>query len=141
MKEKKAKITKCVFTKEWINPSGTLVYYHEITFSNGDVGTCGKMMKYPKELSEGTELTYTIDGTGKIKVIPNTMKNSNSSNSNTAKPAGKMSFSKKHDDFLGYAWSYAKDLIIAGKSMQDVEELNKVARYIYEEIGKMLENR
>ena len=40
--------------------------------------------------------------------------------------------------YLGYAWSYAKDLIIAGKTMKDVEELNNVARYIYSEIGKML---
>ena len=39
---------------------------------------------------------------------------------------------------LGYAWSYAKDLIVAGKTMQDVEELNNVARYIYDQIGDML---
>jgi hypothetical protein len=41
---------------------------------------------------------------------------------------------------LGYAWSYAKDLIIAGKTLQDMEELNAVARYIYNEIGSMLNN-
>ena len=42
------------------------------------------------------------------------------------------------EQMLGYAWSYAKDLIVAGKTMQDVEELNNVARYIYDQIGDML---
>jgi hypothetical protein len=50
--------------------------------------------------------------------------------------SGGRSFSQ--EEFLGYAWSYAKDLIVAGKKAKDLEELNKMATYIYERIGVML---
>jgi hypothetical protein len=46
--------------------------------------------------------------------------------------------SKKPEEFLGYAWSYAKDLIIAGKKMKDVEECSQLAEYIYGKIKDML---
>lgn len=141
LEPKTARIVKCVFTSEWQNPSGGITYYHELTMDNLDVGTIGKITKYPKELSEGVTIAYTIDEKKKIKVISSSMdvqKNTNSGFS--GKQSKQYSGSKKQDDFLGYAWSYAKDLVIAGKSMDDVEELNKMARYIYEEIGKMLKN-
>ena len=47
---------------------------------------------------------------------------------------------KGQEAFLGYAWSYAKDLIIAGKTSKDFAELKKVASLIYDEIGTMINN-
>jgi hypothetical protein len=38
------------------------------------------------------------------------------------------------EEFLGYAWSYAKDLIVAGKKAKDFNELKTLARAIYSEI-------
>lgn len=141
LEPKTAKIIKCVFTSEWQNPSGGITYYHELTMDNLDVGSIGKVSKYPKELSEGVTLIYTIDEKRKIKVISTSMdaqKSSSYPNNKTGKSYN--SSPKKQDEFLGYSWSYAKDLVVAGKTMADVEELNKMARYIYDEIGKMLKN-
>lgn len=140
LEPKTAKIVKCIVSGEWQNPSGGITYYHELTMDNLDVGTIGKVSKYPKELSEGVTLIYTIDEKRKIKVISSSMEPQKSYNGNINKPKPAYNGVKKQDDFLGYAWSYAKDLVIAGKTMEDVEELNKMARYIYDEIGKQLRN-
>lgn len=136
--QKNARVVKCVVTNEWQNPSGGITYYHELTLDNLDIGTVGKMQKYPKELSEGAMLVYTIDEKNKIKIINSSME-SGKMDKKFTKTTGNTA--KKHEDFMGFAWSYAKDLIIAGKDMRDVNELNEVARYIYTEIGKMLKNQ
>ena len=75
------------------------------------------------------------------------MENNNSNQQNNYNNGNKKSNTQnytprpaKQEQFLGYAWSYAKDLIVAGKNSDDLEELNKCARYIYDEIGKMLNN-
>lgn len=133
MKDNTSKISSSVFSNEWTNPSGGTTYYYDITFENGDSGSIGVTDINSEKVRVGTELTYTIIN-GKIKVqqMPNTP---------TPKYTGNRNYSKgknSQEQFLGYAWSYAKDLIIAGKTMQDVDELNKVARYIYNEIGDML---
>lgn len=141
MSEKKSKIVKCVFTNDWVNPSGGTTYYHEITLENGDTGNCGTKEKYPQKLKEGTIIVYSIDDKRKIKITTvEDQKPMEQQYKKTYTNQTKTFGTKKQDDFLGYAWSYAKDLVVAGKTMQDVEELNKVARYIYEEIGKMLNN-
>lgn len=145
MSQKTAKVVTCVFTNEWKNPSGSMVYYHEITLDNLETGTVGKMEKYPTEISQGATITYTLDtATKKIKVISSNMDTKTKSEAKETSKApftgAKTSYAKNPSDFLGFTWGYAKDLIIAGKTMADVEELNKVARYIYAEIGKMLKN-
>jgi hypothetical protein len=139
MYNKTSRIVKCTFTNEWQNQTGAMIYYHELVLENGDTGSCGAMEKMPTKLSPNSPIHYTIDNK-KIKIISNS---SESSNNNYQKPMATKTSSKtygpkKKDEFLGYAWSYAKDLLIAGKTMDDVEELNKIARYIYSEIGKML---
>jgi hypothetical protein len=145
MAQKKSKVVKCVFSNEWKNPSGSLTYYHDVTLENGDTGSIGSMEKYSKKFTEGTIIDYTLEN-GKIKII--TMENNsnqkNNNYQNNATKQGNSNYSNprptKQEQFLGYAWSYAKDLIVAGKNSDDLEELNKCARYIYDEIGKMLNN-
>jgi len=128
--EKSAKITKSSFSNEWVNPSGGTTYYFDIVFDNKDAGAIGVTDKDSERVVVGKKIKYTIIGT-KIKVIE--------VETETAKPSYKSYKGKNsQESFLGYAWSYAKDLHIAGKSMEDIEELNDMARYIYNEVGKML---
>jgi len=138
MSNKNSKIVNSNFTSEWKAPNGAVLYYHELTMENGDKGTCGIKEKSPPKIWSGANVTYSIDDKNKIKIIVSDMDNQ-PQQSQPSKSYGKQNTSKQ-DTFIGYAWSYAKDLIIAGKTMEDVEELNKVARFIYDEIGKMLHN-
>ena len=148
MSYKTSKVEKCVFSNEWKNPSGTLTYYHDVTLENGDTGSIGAIEKYPKKFTEGTIIDYELQN-GKIKIMQNQNDNGYSSSNKPRKQgnSGTSNYSSyqsnkgtKQEQFLGYAWSYAKDLIVAGKTSEDLEELNKCARYIYEEIGRMLNN-
>jgi|688.fasta_scaffold137085_4 hypothetical protein len=136
-------ITKTHITGEWINPSGKTVYYHQLTIDNGDIGSIGVMERYPNKISTGTFIQYTIDDKQKIKILNDT----NTLFQNTAPMPNKQYSTQRKaftpsaklpSDFLGFTWGYAKDLVIAGKTMQDVEELNKIARYIYEQVKDML---
>lgn len=147
MSYKTSKVVKCIFSNEWKNPAGTLTYYHDVTLENGDIGSIGAMEKYPKKFTEGAVIDYEIQN-GKIKIVQNQNDNGYSSgnksrkqgNSSTNNYSNQANRGTKQEQFLGYAWSYAKDLIVAGKNSEDLEELNKCARYIYEEIGRMLNN-
>jgi hypothetical protein len=131
MRDKVSKISQSTFSNEWTNPSGGNTYYFDIVFANGDKGSIGVTDKFSDKIKVGTELNYQIIN-NKIKV--NQM-------SQPPKTEYTKTYSKSRnsqEQFLGYAFSYAKDLIIAGKGMNDVEELNQVARYIYDQIGEML---
>jgi len=130
MKEKTATILKCTFTKEWKNPKGAIVYYHLLQLDNGDVGNIGTMEKNPSKIKEGTKITYEIKD-DKIKLVVD------SGYKATKSKGGGGAYRKREmsdEEFLGYAWSYAKDLIVAGKKMKDFKELKDLARAIYGEI-------
>jgi hypothetical protein len=129
-----SKVVKCLFTNEWVNPANKIVYYHQITLENGDVGTVGSMEKYPSKITEGAKIQYVIEN-GKIKIEESMDKPQKQFQNYQAK-----SNTNKHDSFLGYAWSYAKDLVIAGKTSDDYDEVRRIAHLIYYEIGEMLEN-
>ena len=64
---KTAKITSINFSREWNNPKGGIIYYHQIEFDNGDKGSCGTKEKLPAKLGVGTEHTYELVD-GKIKL-------------------------------------------------------------------------
>lgn len=134
MQNKSSKVAKCRFTKEWSNPSGQIVYYHELVLENGDVGNVGTMEKYSDKIKEGAFVSYTIDENNKIRLVAD----STFTKPVYKAPAKSSGGGQKHEAFIGYAWSYAKDMVIAGKGMQDVDELRAVARFIYDEIGRQL---
>jgi hypothetical protein len=141
---KKAKILICKFSTEWLNPiTKKIIYYHSLILDNGDVGTIGKMENLPKEISIDSIIEYTISEDGKIKIISSSndsKENDKSvSNNDSSKSFKQKNRIKGQEAFLGYAWSYAKDLIIAGKTSKDLKELDKVAEHIYNKIGEMLE--
>lgn len=133
MKEKISKISQSTFSNEWTNPSGGTTFYFDIIFENGDSGSIGVTDKFSEKVKVGVELNYQIIN-GKIKVnqMSNTPAPNYANNKSYSKPKN------SQEQYLGFTWGYAKDLIIAGKTMNDVDELNKVARYIYEQIGQML---
>jgi hypothetical protein len=105
--EKKAKITKVTFTKEWGSGS-SITFFHDIELDNGDKGSIGAKEKNSPKLAPGTELTYTIEAGqygNKIKAVgaPN--------------GGGGFSGGKKSDPKLqhaAFAMSYTKDLVVAG---------------------------
>jgi hypothetical protein len=138
MNEKTSIIKKSTFTSEWMNGSGSLIYWYDLELENGETGSVGVAQKNSAKVEVGAEITYYKENAKKIKIVKHHVATTSvGTSTSTAKTYKKTS---SQDAYLGYAWSYAKDLIIAGKTMEDVEELNAVARYIYDEIGKMLIN-
>lgn len=51
---------------EYNNPRGGIIYYRDIEFENGDKGSIGTKEESPDWMTEGRELTYSING-NKIK--------------------------------------------------------------------------
>lgn len=149
---KTAKIVKCLWTNEWENPKGYNVHYHELTLDNGEILPCGSKDKYPDHLKEGSKIDYEVVN-GKIKIVKEeysgtSAKQTTSPTSSTTQKAASAPVKKnnyggrqhKQTDFLGYAFSYAKDLVAAGKATaKDRKLLIQTAREIYDEIGKILD--
>jgi hypothetical protein len=144
---KKEKVVNCRYVDKWMNPlSKKFVYYHEVITDEGNIINVGSMDKNSIRIKAGATIEYMIDDKGKAKLISSSNDASkiaekaikdNQEIKNNFIPGTKMI--KGQEAFLGYAWSYAKDLVIAGKTMKDIDELNKIARFIYGEIGKMLQ--
>ena len=111
---KEGTIMKCEFQKEWHNPKGGIVYYHNITLDNGDSGSIGTSSKNPEEIQVSSVLKYSIESTdrgNKIKAIKDT---------HTPIYSGGVGSSKyKIEPFehkaAGMAMGYVKDLIVADK--------------------------
>jgi hypothetical protein len=105
--EKTAKITRTVFKNVWNNPKGGQVFYHDIELDNGDKGSIGSKEQMPVKLNPGSDLTYIIEGS-KIKAFV------------APQQSGGATFQKKPQtdpriQMIGFAMSYAKDLVIADK--------------------------
>jgi len=64
------KITHIEFKNEWANPKGGSIFYHEVTFDNGDRGQIGAKSKLPEKLQVGKMLEYekTTDEKGNVKI-------------------------------------------------------------------------
>jgi hypothetical protein len=138
MSEKTSIIKKSTFTSEWVNSGGSLTYWYDLELENGEIGSVGVVQKDSPKILVGAEITYYKENAKKIKIVKHHSSTTSIGTSlSTAKTYKKAA---TQDAYLGYAWSYAKDLVIAGKTMKDMEELNAVARYIYNEIGSMLNN-
>jgi len=139
-------VQKCVFTSTWDNPQGGLIYYHNVSFENGDSGLCGRTKQNPDDMKEGNEVEYSIPANNKIKFVRST--NSFSSNNQYKQTENKQSNNVQQykgkpkatsDTFLGYAYAYAKDMVVAGKTKpKDIEDLKTIAEGIYNHIKQLL---
>ena len=131
---KTSKIIKCVFTNTSPAPDGKPIYYFSMQFENGDVGYCGRMLREPQDMKEGQNMEYEIIGT-KIKYIKPQQQFSNAQSSERKKTT----YKKAPDDFLGYAYAYAKDLVVAGKTKpKDIIDLKEIAEIIYSHVTTLL---
>lgn len=140
--QKTSVIVKCLFTGDWSPPKGNKIYYHEITFENGDVGNIGKYNKYPDEIKEGTRITYSIDPANKNKITIYDGRGDKKQWTGNFKKSG--GYGHKSTDFLGFAFSYSKDIIVAritkGPKPEDpVKELIQGAKEIFAEMKKILD--
>mgnify|MGYP003352535985 CR=1 FL=1 len=100
------------FSNEWKNPSGGSTYYYDLVLENGDTGSTGVAQMNSPKIQKGTEITYTLNGL-KLKIVNVESTSAASVNGFKAKPKP-----SQQDQFLGYSWSYAKDLLIAGKTLE-----------------------
>jgi hypothetical protein len=128
------------FTGNWTAPNGDILYYHNLVLENGDTGSVATAEKYASKIEVGKEVTYILNGT-KMKLqqpegannTPSTYSGNNSARKKT------YSRSKSASDFLGYSCSYAKDLVIAGKTKKtDVEAYKRIAKEIYAHVQQLL---
>jgi hypothetical protein len=131
---KTSTIKSSTFSNEWKNPSGGSTFYYDIVLENGEKGSTGVAQKDSPKIQVGTEITYALNGL-KLKIL--NVESTSASTSVVYKPKSKGS---SQEQYAGYAWSYAKDLLIAGKTSQDMDELKAMAEYIYNNIGKMINN-
>jgi hypothetical protein len=145
----KGKILQCEFKTEWENPkTKSILYVHEIVVDNGYKGQVMTIEKMSPRIAVDNFIEFEYDFiTDKIKLHSSSTDRSvsyskpgeKSSEKSEAKTSTyKLPPSARKENYIGYAWSYAKDLLIAGKTMKDIEELDEMATYIYERIGKQL---
>jgi hypothetical protein len=137
-----SKVKSLKFTSEWKSPTGTNVYYHEIEFENGDTGNVGRNKKMPDDMAIGVEIEYQISDK-KVKYIKTIQSNVNNSynrnNNNSNNKFVKYNGKKSPQEFLGYAYAYAKDMVVAGKtSNEDIANLQTIAESIYNHIKILL---
>lgn len=131
---KTATVTKCQYQTKWQSPNGGFIYYFELKFDNGDFGVCGRTKENPDDMQVGKMMEYEINGT-KIKHIKPQQQLSNTQSSERKKTA----YKKAPDDFLGYAYAYAKDLVVAGKTKpKDITDLKEIAEIIYSHVTTLL---
>lgn len=127
--EKKAKITRTTFKNEWKGDKGS-VFYHEIELDNGDKGEIGAKEQLPSKLNPGEELTYTIEAGkygNKIKAVAPT---------GGGFAGGGRKGPEPKTQIIGFAMSYSKDLIVAGKV--DIKQLPETFERIYQLMASKL---
>lgn len=141
---KTAEVVELIFTNEWLNKkNNSMIYYYAILLNDMANGTIGTTIKDDPKLQPGTTINYRKEG---LKIIyeknPQLTKDiaaqKAAKSTSTRKPPVNYvprSKTKNQDDFLGQAWSYAKDLVLAGKTMADVKNMTDIANAIYKEIG------
>jgi hypothetical protein len=123
-KIKTAKVTSCKFTSEWVNPmSRKIIYYHEVTTDAGDLASCGTIEKDSHRIAVGARIEYEINDNGRMILHSSSNDKKAEDEPKDSKTDNKKSRIKGQEAFLGYAWSYAKDLIIAGKTSKDLKAM------------------
>lgn len=138
---KSGKVTECSFSSEWKAPNGDIIYFHQIKIDNGDYGAVGTSEKLPSKINVGMVINYSVPGIGKIKLENSAPTPQASGGYGDKKTGSKGGYSKKPEDYLGYSYSYAKDLVIAGKTKPaDIKALKSIAEEIYQHIQELLNN-
>lgn len=136
---KVSKVKSVKYLSEWKSPAGTSVFYHEIEFENGDTGNIGRNKMLPDDMKIGSQIEYTI-ADKKIKFVKS-MSSVETNNYGKNKYYNKNNNNKSPETYLGYAYAYAKDMVVAGKTKkEDLENLKIIAESIYSHISSLLKN-
>lgn len=124
---KTAKITASKFSREWSpadNPDN-VTYYHDIELDNGDTGSIGAKQKNPQTLAVDQILTYTIEESARGNKIKSV--------GGGKFTGGKGGYQREafEEKAVGFAFSYAKDLTVAGK-LEPGKKMIETANAIYD---------
>jgi hypothetical protein len=127
-------------TGTWQPPSGELLHYHEIHFDNGDNGSAGLKKSDLGKYNVGDSVEYDFNPNGKLKIIGKAGSQSTQPQQQYEKKPPFVPYTKEID-YLGFAASYSKDLVIAGKTTKkDIEDFKKILAEIYPYIQDMVKN-
>lgn len=132
--QKTGKVTNASFKKEWNGKFGTM-YDHNIEFANGDKGVYTSKKKEQDTFKVGEEVAYTIEtvernGYTNVRIAPV---------SESKSGFGGKSFAPKNykADFISFAASYTKDLIVAGKA--ELKDFGKTFDAMYKKMADKLD--
>lgn len=124
---KTSKVTGASFKKEWKGNDGGPMYDHTIEFENGDKGNFASPDKEQKSFIIGNTAFYRVVVRGKFTdIVAKPQPRENKSNGGFI---GKSNPKNYKADFISFAASYAKDLLVAGKFPEQKFEV--VAEKIY----------
>jgi hypothetical protein len=136
MENKTGKVTSASFKKEWTGKFGTM-YDHNIEFANGDNGVYTSKKKEQDSFKVGEEVPYTIEKTVRngftnYKIAPVSEKGNGFG-------GGARSFAPKNykADFISFAASYTKDLIVGGKA--ELKDFGKTFDAMYKKMADKLD--
>lgn len=142
-------ITDIQFTGNWEAPSGDLLYCYSVEIDNGDKGTLYLKNNNHKYAVLAPVEYDIVDGKLKNMVIldskqQNKYEKDRMKANNTHYPKQQYvqqqekpqkQIYQKDIDYLGFCASYAKDLVVAGKTAKkDIDDFKKVLTEIYNHI-------
>lgn len=112
--EKRGKIKSFIFSKTYTPAVGGVKYCHECTMENGDTGTVYCITQDPPQYKPGVEIIYNHVQQGQrnaIKIVRIHMDEAQQAVANAA--YNKTKSANRTNDFIGLAFSYAKDIVVA----------------------------
>ena len=156
---KKSRLVEFLYSNT-IQKAGTpeLMVY-KCRFENMDSGSAFLLAHEVLQINLYSEYSYDITSSGNIKFrelslntniptspVPNQRQSSaptqqapaNYANQNQNKVEKKNNYTAKETDYLGFSASYAKDLVIAGKTKpQDIKDFKKILTEVYNHIKEL----
>lgn len=168
--EKTSKIIKCTYDKPWTAPSGDVIYWHFLELANGDHGKVATAEISPPKIAVGSEISYIQEAPGKnfklvafvthdqqeVKKVAEAPKAPAKSSyaKSTGSPKGQNGptwqnskiYRKNPEDYLGFVFGYAKDVVIAQINNGDkkamakpTDAVNKMAEEFYDKVKQLLQ--
>lgn len=134
METKNGKVVSANFKKEWSGQYGTM-FDHDVEFADGTKGVYTSKKKDQDTFKVGAELPYTLE-----------VKERNGYKNNVIKPVsenkggfGGKTFAPKNykADFISFAASYSKDLVVAGKA--EIKDFRKIFSTMYDVMAEKLD--
>lgn len=132
METKTSKVKNALLKKQWEGRNGTMFDFN-VEFENGDKGVYITKSNPQEVFVQGQEITYTIEKVSKngyenVVVKPVLIEKSGN--------FGKSVPKNYKADFISFAASYAKDLVVGGKS--ELKDFRSTFNEIYNVMSEKL---